>query len=251
MNRIYGWRPDVPDFRDLKYKVVKTEELPKSTSWRTLPEFPEIEDQKNVGSCVGHGVSTAMEIVRWGQKMPPLDLSRLFIYYNSRSMEGTVLEDAGAYIRDGIKSVVKQGACRESLWPYAVEKFATEPPMQCYMDALQFQVLEYQRIDNRNIYDIKHALAHGFPIVFGFSVYESFESEVVAKTGIVPMPGKNEKLRGGHCMVAVDYSDNEGRITGPNSWNTTWGDAGYYHMPYDYITNPDLADDFWAITKME
>jgi hypothetical protein len=40
----------------------------------------------------------------------------------------------------------------------------------------------------------KGCLAQGYPFVFGFSVYESFESQEVAKTGKVNMPKKNEKV---------------------------------------------------------
>ena len=33
------------------------------------------------------------------------------------------------------------------------------------------------------------SLSQGFPIVIGISVYQSFKSKVVARTGIVPMSG--------------------------------------------------------------
>ena len=33
-------------------------------------------------------------------------------------MEGTINDDAGAMIRDGVKSLVKLGVCTERSWPY-------------------------------------------------------------------------------------------------------------------------------------
>ena len=49
--------------------------------------------------------------------------SKLFIYYNEREIEGTVNIDCGAQLRDGIKSVNAQGVCKETLYPYIIEKF--------------------------------------------------------------------------------------------------------------------------------
>jgi C1A family cysteine protease len=54
----------------------------------------------------------------------PFTPSRLFIYYNERVMEHTVSQDAGAQIRDGIKSVNHIGACPETDWPYVIANFA-------------------------------------------------------------------------------------------------------------------------------
>ena len=105
--------------------------------------------------------------------------SRLFIYYNERVIEGTVDEDSGAMIRDGIKSVAKQGAPHEKLWPYVIAKFRTRPSAPAYKDAARHPAVLYQRV-TREIDQMKGCLASGYPFVFGFSVYESFESQTVA-----------------------------------------------------------------------
>jgi C1A family cysteine protease len=94
---------------------------------------------------------------------------------------------------------------------------------------------------------MKGCLASGFPIVGGFSVYSSFESDQVAKTGIVPMPAKNESQLGGHCVLIVGYDDAKQWFIIRNSWSDTWGAQGYCYMPYAYWTNPSLASDFWQI----
>ena len=56
---------------------------------------------------------------------------------------------------------------------------------------------------------------------------------------------------GGHAVIAVGYDDSTSRITVQNSWGTSWGDKGYFYMPYQYITNTNLADDFWTIRLVE
>ena len=129
--------------------------------------------------------------------------SRLFIYYNERVMEGTVREDSGAEIRDGIKSVAQLGAPPESFWPYDITKFAKKPPAKAYTEARKHQAVRYARVV-QDATAIQNVLASGYPISSGFTVYSSFESKV-GKNGIVPMPQPQEKSLGGHAVVAVGY----------------------------------------------
>jgi C1A family cysteine protease len=183
------------------------------------------------------------------------DMSRLFIYYNERVIEHTVNEDSGAMIRDGIKTLAKQGVCPESMWPYNISKFKNKPAPKCYAEGLKHQILAYYRINT--LQELKTSIAAGFPVTFGFSVYESFMTDRVAKTGIVYMPKWYEQLMGGHAVLAVGYDDNmkiqknKGAVIVRNSWGTSWGDKGYFYMPYPYINDRNLSDDFWQITKQE
>ena len=92
-------------------------------------------------------------------------------------------------------------------------------------------------------------MAGGYPFEFGFTVYESFESQEVAQTGVVPMPQQTEKVLGGHAVMAVGYDDAQQRIIVRNSWGTSWGQQGYFTMPYAYLTNHQLSSDFWTIQR--
>ena len=243
--RKYGWRPDLPDQRDICF-VPKFKEIPKKIDWSEF--MPPVYDQGNLGSCTANGIAGAFD---WERKQSGKEFiypSRLFVYYNERAMEGTIGEDAGAFIRDGIKSVNKLGTCKEENWKYEVDKFACEPPKVCYEEALGYQVLEYKRV-NSDIISLKQALAEN-PVVFGFTVYESFETEEVSKTGVVPMPKENESALGGHCVVAVGYDDETRKIKCRNSWGESWGDCGYFYLPYEYFTS-DLTDDYWVIKLVE
>jgi C1A family cysteine protease len=113
------------------------------------------------------------------------------------------------------------------------------------------QVTSYQRVP-RMFNQMKGCLAHGYPFVLGFSVYESFESEEVARTGVVPMPDiAKEQMLGGHAVLAVGYDDADQRFLCRNSWGESWGEGGYFTMPYAYLTDRSLASDFWAILSVE
>jgi C1A family cysteine protease len=142
--------------------------------------------------------------------------SRLFIYYNEREYEGTVYEDSGASIRDGMKVVNMYGACKEELWDYDISKFTVKPPTICYSEGIKDKVVSYSRI-TQTVQQMKSCLASGFPFVFGFMVYESFMSGGVASTGVANMPRVNDRLLGGHAVLAVGYNDKSKRFIIRNS----------------------------------
>ena len=213
------------------------------------PTCSPVENQGNLGSCTGNALAGAIEFLERKDNVPFVDASRLFIYYNERALEGTVKSDAGAMIRDGIKTLKKQGVCSEIRWPYIISKFAVKPSAACYKEALKRQITSYHRI--LTLDEMRTCLAEGFPFVFGFTVYESFESQEVARTGIVQMPQPNERSLGGHAVLAVGYDDEQKRFIVRNSWGTDWGQKGYFTIPYEYLSNRNLADDFWTIRRGE
>ena len=240
----YTWRADKPDFRDKTYKTTSIQ-LPKSVDLSS--GNPNVYDQLSIGSCTANSLSGSFDFERIKQKLPPLGPSRLFIYYNERYMEGTVNSDSGAEIRDGIKVLASQGVCPESLWPYDISKYTKKPTSNCYQEALKNTIKQYLRLDNTDINQLKNCLAEGYTFVFGFTVYESFEGDEVASTGIVTMPDMNESSLGGHAVYCIGYDDSKKAFKVRNSWSVNWGDGGNFWLPYDYITNPDLASDFWTI----
>ena len=244
----YSWKPDLPDQRDFLYEAKAVLTLPKSVDLR--PTCPTVYDQGQLGSCTGNAIAGALQFEQIKKKDPtPFTPSRLFIYYNERVIEGTVKQDAGAMIRDGMKSVHNQGACKETTWPYIINKFKTKPIVKAYNEGLKYKTVVYSSVlQDQN--SVKQCLANGDVIVFGFTVYESFESAEVAKTGIVPMPKTTEQMLGGHAVVAVGYDDDKKWVICRNSWGPLWGDKGYFYMPYDYFFSK-LTSDFWVINDVQ
>jgi C1A family cysteine protease len=242
----YGWTPDLPDHRDHLYAAPAAvlRKIPSQVDLRS--QCPPVYDQGELGSCTANAIAAAIEFDRKKQHLSDFVPSRLFIYYNERVMEGTVDSDSGAQIRDGIKSVSKQGACPEKEWPYDINKFTVKPPAQCYQDALKDRAVSYSRLTH-NLNQMKGCLASGYPFIFGFTVYESFESQAVTQTGHAPMPQPNEQVLGGHAVLAVGYDDSHQWFLVRNSWGTQWGMQGYFTLPYAYLIDPNLADDYWTI----
>ncbi|HAC46528.1 MAG TPA: peptidase, partial [Chloroflexi bacterium] len=99
----------------------------------------------------------------------------------------------------------------------------------------------------QDLNQMKGCLASGYPFVFGFTVYESFESATVATSGHAPMPAPSERAIGGHAVMAVGYEDANQWFLVRNSWGRGWGLAGYFTLPYTYLIQAGLASDFWTI----
>lgn len=261
MKHHYNRKPDKKDHRDHMMKLDPPDfGLAKKVDLRD--NCPPILNQGELGSCTGHaigGLIEYLELQELKNKTPqdpePQELSpgsfsrasRLFIYYNERLLEGTTDEDAGAQIRDGIKSLAKWGVCKEDLWDYFPQNAFTKPTDEAYKEAEAHKITSYDRIVTLD--QMRTCLSQGYPFVLGISVYESFESEAVAMTGIVPMPGEDEKLLGGHAVMCVGYDDDRRVLIVRNSWGENWGDKGYFVLSYDFVQNPNLSEDFWVVKR--
>src|ERR1043165_8380348 len=236
IERGLGWLPDLPDARDYMYaaplKIIQ--KLPTKVDLR--PGLTKPYDQGGLGSCTAHALSAAFQFGLKKQKKTVFMPSRLFIYYNERVAINTVNSDSGGFLRDGIKSLNKDGVCPEVEWTYNDDsspgaKFTKKAPQNCYTHALKNQILSYQRLMS-NLTAYKGCLAEGYPFVFGFTVYESFMTQEVAQTGIMPMPKAGENTRGGHAVLGVGFDDSKQAVLVRNSWGTGWGIKGYFWMPY-------------------
>lgn len=253
MKRRYGWRPSLPDQRDLVFRAsAPALETAAVTDHVDLsPQMPTPYDQEDLGSCTANAIAGLLQYDEIVQNKPSNTVpSRLFVYYNERSLDpnSSVDEDTGSTIHMGIKAVRTYGFCDETLWPYDTSKFTQEPPATVYLAAKDDRITNYGRV-LQTLNQLQAFLIQGHPIAFGFSVYESFESQAVANTGVVPMPQRHESLVGGHAVVVVGYDNPSQRFIVRNSWGPDWGQKGYFTIPYAYLLST-LAQGFWVINAV-
>jgi C1A family cysteine protease len=241
--RKYACKRDRLDIRDYHFKALKLRTGPIPAAIDLRSQMSPVVDQGQLGSCTANAIVSGLyEYVWLGAGNVLQRFSRLFLYYFERLAEGTVKEDSGAEIRDGMKVLAGQGVCPESIWPYIIQKFTKKPGKEAINAAANYRILQYQRVNNLD--ELKAALVDGQPVVFGFNVYQSFEADEVAKTGMVPMPADGEQLLGGHAVLAVGYDDEKGYVMVRNSWGEDWGDQGYFYMPYEVFNK--LVMDMWT-----
>lgn len=247
MNPNFNLQPDPPDERDYLYKstLFKTE-LPDEVDLRPL--MSPVVDQGWLGSCSANAIASGLREYLMNKDGQPLTrLSRLFLYWHSRNEIGKVNEDSGAYLRDGMKIMNKIGCAPEADMPYVESKFRDKPSAQADANAAKYKLREYKRITSSA--DLLQALAEGYPVVLGATLYESYYD--IGKDGIFQMPKPGERSIGRHAMLACGYKRINGvmHVLLRNSYGTSWGDKGYGWMPIDYIRSINVTD-MWTGSAM-
>ena len=239
----------LPDFRNYKYAKIKpiplSEQLPDSVDLR--PVCSPIKDQDGVGSCLAFSLTGIME---FNDKKPDgqfTSLSELFLYYIIRDMMGTTDYDSGGYITYGLKCLAQRGVCTEEEYPYdnAIYRYKEMPTGRLLLSGLKHKIDTYWELDTQN--DMLTCLADGYAFICGVSVYDSFVSDEIRRTGVIPMPGPNEKLRGGHAIMICGYDTNTQRFIFRNSWGTIWGMDGYGTISFEYVSS--MGWNFWTVRK--
>lgn len=241
-----GWRPSLPDFRDYQFGY-RAALLPTSVDLRTDPAMSPIVDQGQLGSCTAHMAVAAYEFQAGKQGRTFEPRSRLFVYYNTRLLEGTVKWDSGAYCRDAFKALAGPGAPPERLWPYTISKFASRPNQKAYRSGTARQELVYQAVP-QTAQAMMTVLALGQFVGIGFTVYTSFFD--IGSDGLMPMPRQSDAVEGGHAICIVGYEYGQYWIA-RNSWGEHFGDHGYFYAPWTYFTDPNLSSDLWTVSVVE
>ena len=223
-------KPSKSDNRDYKYSA-KNVQLRPSVDLREWDSI--VENQLDLGSCVGNAITNCYEL-QVNRLYPDSfkQLSRLFVYYNGRLLEGTSLYDDGVEIRDAIKGIAHFGICAEELWPYSIGMFNVRPTPECYRDGSYRVAPKYERLNS--LTDMLSAVNNNHPVVAGFSTYEGF-LYLDKDNYVVANPTYNEKSIGSHAMAIVGYDLEMKHVIAKNSFGTDWGLNGYCHIPFDYV----------------
>jgi C1A family cysteine protease len=250
--RVLNWHPSLMR-RMAQFAPNNVTRVPAVIDLRS--KMPPITDQGELGSCTAHATVAPMWRALANAGKTPFTISTLFQYYVERILEGTVTSDAGATIADILRAAHHYGICPDYFWPYDISKFRELPPTTAFDKAKEERAHVYAPVP-LTVKRVAGCLALGFPIMFGISVYESFEN--VQHDGKIPMPGSYEELLGGHAIdiVGINSSDKDSggipaqHVVIRNSWNVGWADKGYGYMPIAYVTDSSLASDAWMVRLM-
>ncbi|PSB17248.1 peptidase C1 [Phormidesmis priestleyi ULC007] len=244
--KLGGYRPEKQNSKDKKYSAKRDRPLPPKADLRLY--MTPVENQGGSNSCTANAVAGAYEYLANRLLGKSEDVSRLFIYYNARELDGDSSQDEGTYLKSCVKVLRKYGACSENTWSFDLNQILEQPHKQAYAEAANFIVEEAARVDV-DLHAMQSCLADGYPFAFGLQLFSSFQQ--AGSDGLVPMPDPdNEKHDGGHAMLCVGYSDPDQVFIVRNSWGDEWGEHGYCYIPYDYMTKPELNGDCWTIRQV-
>jgi hypothetical protein len=248
VKRALGWIPDRPDRRDRTFAAPRRGAS--VTRFDMRPDCPAVYNQLDLGSCVAQAAGFLVHY-SYGEVGKIFKPATLKLYGDIRIAQGTFAFDSGGTLRGGAKALNRDGVCRESLHPYVVSNFRKRPSAAAIKESLAHRVnrYAYARVDGLDA--LRNTLADDNPIMFGFSVYDSFDQ--VGRDGLVPMPKAGERVNGGHAVALVGFDDSKrigskrGAFIVRNSWGPRWGDKGYCYMPYDFVLDPKISSDFWTV----
>ena len=148
-------------------------------------------------------------------------------------------------LEDAIYIVKTNGICSDELWPYDANKVDQSPPTECDNDAKTRSSVQFKRVYQK-LEDMKNCISNDLPIIFGFDIYEPFES--LSDTFILSIPKGDEIYLGGHTGLIVGYDDSTRLFKVRNNQGKDWGDGGHLYIPYEYMTNPILCSNFWVLS---
>lgn len=258
----FGAIPSTPDHHDkslLTSGIKPQVSFPPSASIQKW--CPPVSDQGQEGACTAFAAAALAGFI-WRRdtnfRLSP-NLSQSFIYYKERELEGTLGQgDVGAQVRSSVQVLNQYGACLLAEEGYSDQDFSTPPTSNDLLAAKFYALGSYHSIGN-NILAMKSAVLSNMPFVIGISVYDSFESDAAASSGLIPYPNvTTENLLGGHeVLCGVKYDDsiqcpgspNPGAFGFMNSWSATWGLGGFAWISYDYLADSNLTSDVWTQTR--
>jgi C1A family cysteine protease len=242
-NRKFGALRDVHDVRDRLYRASpRTEPVPLHVDLREWGG--PIKDQGEEGSCTGHTFSSAREWIarKYGTSSPIL--SPQCLYAEELLASNDFPSDKGAMPRTGCQVLTALGCCETALYPYVAGQITRPTPAQI-ANALKYKTGAYHRIGSLSDFLRCLADATPWPVTVGFTVYESFMSQQVADTGMMPIPKSGEQQQGGHEVLCLGYDQTKQLALIQNSWGDGWGQRGYFWMPFAVINAPDT--DLWMV----
>ena len=203
-------------------------ELPAALDWRdaggnfvTGPK-----NQKKCGSCWAFSMTGGLESYTLLKKNTPgrdLDLSEqvMLSCSGAGSCKGGRL--SAGYLQ-------KAGLPLESAYPY------TGADGSCSSAAPGWQAgaskIGAWGSVSGNLTAIKTALVKYGPLPIAYMVYEDF---MHYKSGIYSYT--TGKRLGGHAVLLVGYNDAEKYFSVKNSWDTTWGEQGFFRIAYSQMDN--------------
>jgi C1A family cysteine protease len=203
--------------------------LPRALDWRDNggDYVTPVRDQKKCGGCWAFSMTGGLEsyVLRsTGRPGRDLNLSEQVMI----SCSGVGSCDGGTLNADYLEST---GLPEESAYPYTGSNGTCSSAAQGWQDNT-YTIGSWGSVP-QSVSSLKAALAKYGPLPTAFMVYEDF---MHYKSGVYSYT--TGKKLGGHAVLLVGYDDNDQAFIVKNSWNTGWGENGFFRIAYSELTSP-------------
>lgn len=201
-----------------------------------------VYSQSSANACTAHAVVNALDCM-YDNAGQSKRFSRAWVWWWSRVNSGRAGLNVGASFADLNAALEKNGIALESAHPWKTDAFNPPPKELVGQTGVEFTVMR------ADINGIRRKLCLGIPVIFGLTVYQDMYS-LYGKTN-----WREHKFKVGvndtysdHAVCIVGYDDSVNRLLVENSWGSSFGDGGFFGIPYEDFIH--LQRECWTIDRI-
>ena len=207
-----------------------------------------VKDQGAEGACTAHGGTEAFEWIDRAYFKNSRIYSPQYTYEKELIAQGNFPNDEGSDGTTLCGTLIVNGCCELALDPYVAGQIVLPTPVQD-ANAAKHTLGAFHGLAGSGVALSVLGDPVPWPVLVGFTVYESFESDQVAKTGVYDPNAATESVLGGHEVLMVGYDVGETPALRPrgskpsalilNSWGVGWGLSGFFWMALGVLDDED------------
>ena len=193
--------------------------------------MPSVRYQGTEGSCVAFAVTYARDCEQYYKTgaVTYNDASNVFSPEYVFNQVG-LPDCSGSAVTTSLDLLKNKGVCTWQSMPYSANGCSLLPTATQTAEAANYKITSYARLIDSDRVAIKTMIAANHPVIASFTIDNGFYS---AYPGFIwkTLTGNS----GSHTMAICGYDDAKHAYKAINSWGTTWGDAGYIWIDYDFF----------------
>ena len=194
--------------------------------------MPPVMNQGGEGSCVSFALVYAISFEKYNRSNATTYSTSTNIF-SPEFIFNQVKSDAyctGSSLLTSLNLLVNKGVCTWASMPYTSAGCTILPNSTQFTEAVNNKIVSYSRILKTDQVAIKTMIASKRALVSSITIDDNFR-----KAGIGYIWKSFSTNPKGHAMAICGYDDSKHAYLAVNAWGTTFGDAGYIWIDYDFL----------------